>query len=76
MKHVLKFIVAAALLPLAALHAATLTLVAQATYHVPGDEALPDIRSAQAALWQDGSALEGPDTDQFKGELREPMLCP
>jgi len=45
--------------------------VAQASYHVPGDEASPDIRSAQAALWQDATALEGPDTDQLKGELRE-----
>jgi len=45
--------------------------VAQASYHVPGDEASLDIRSAQAALWQDATALEGPDTDQFKGELRE-----
>ena len=45
--------------------------VAQASYHVPGDEASPDIRAAQAALWQDGTALAGPDTDALKGELRE-----
>ena len=44
--------------------------VAQATYHVPGDESDPNIRAAQAALWQNGVALEGPDTDRFKGKLR------
>jgi pimeloyl-ACP methyl ester carboxylesterase len=45
--------------------------VAQATYHVPGDESSPEIRAAQAALWKDGVALEGPDTDALKGSLRE-----
>jgi hypothetical protein len=45
--------------------------VAQASYHVPGDEASPDIRAAQASLWKDGIALEGPDTDALKSEFRE-----
>ena len=45
--------------------------VAQATYHVPGDESDPNIRAAQANLWKNGVALEGPDTDQLKGKLRE-----
>ena len=45
--------------------------VAQVSYHGPGDEASPDIRAAQASLWKDGVALEGPDTDALKGELRE-----
>ena len=45
--------------------------VAQATYHVPGDESDPNIRAAQAALWKKGVAFPGPDTDQLKGELRE-----
>ena len=45
--------------------------VAQVSYHVPGDEASPDIRAAQASLWQDGLALEGPDSDALKGDLRE-----
>lgn len=45
--------------------------VAQVSYHLPGDEASPDIRAAQASLWKDGIALEGPDTDLLKGELRE-----
>ena len=45
--------------------------VAQVSYHVPGDEASPDIRAAQASLWKDGVALEGPDTDALKREFRE-----
>ena len=45
--------------------------VAQVSYHVPGDEASPDIRAAQASLWTDGVALPGPDTDAIKGSLRE-----
>jgi alpha-L-fucosidase len=45
--------------------------VAQATYHIPGDEASPDIRAAQKSLWDARIALEGPDTDALKGELRE-----
>ena len=44
--------------------------VAQASYHVPGDESDPNIRVAQAALWKKCVALEGPDTDQLKGNLR------
>ena len=45
--------------------------VAQVSYHVPGDEASPDIRAAQASLWRDGIALAGPDSDALKGDLRE-----
>lgn len=45
--------------------------VAQVSYHVPGDEASPDIRAAQASLWKDGLALAGPDSDALKGKLRE-----
>ncbi|MBL9083676.1 MAG: hypothetical protein JNK76_17805 [Planctomycetales bacterium] len=45
--------------------------VAQASYHVPGDEGSDDIRAAQAALWNDGLALPGPDSDALKGALRE-----
>ena len=45
--------------------------VAQVSYHVPGDEASPDIRAAQASLWKDGLALEGPDSDALKGDWRE-----
>ena len=45
--------------------------VAQVSYHVPGDEASPDIRAAQQSLWADGIANEGPDTDQLKGDYRD-----
>ena len=45
--------------------------VAQVSYHVPGDESSPDIRAAQASLWKDGLAHEGPDTDAIKGAFRE-----
>ncbi|MBL9166743.1 MAG: hypothetical protein JNN07_03310 [Verrucomicrobiales bacterium] len=45
--------------------------VAQVSYHVPGDEASPDIRAAQASLWKDGVAMEGPDSDALKGALRD-----
>lgn len=46
-------------------------VVALASYHVPGDEASPEIRAAQASLWRDGIAHEGPDSDALKGDLRE-----
>jgi len=45
--------------------------VAQASYHVPGDEGSEEIRAAQASLWRDGLALEGPDSDALKGFLRQ-----
>jgi hypothetical protein len=45
--------------------------VAQVSYHVPGDEASPEIRAAQASLWRDGLAQAGPDSDALKGDLRE-----
>jgi hypothetical protein len=45
--------------------------VAQVSYHVPGDEASPDIRAAQASLWADGLAEPGPDSDALKSEWRE-----
>ena len=45
--------------------------VAQVSYHVPGDESSPDIRAAQAALWNDGTVFQGPDSDAIKGNLRE-----
>jgi hypothetical protein len=48
-----------------------LWFVAQVSYHVPGDEASPDIRAAQKSLWDAGIALEGPDTDALGGRLRE-----
>ncbi len=35
--------------------------VAQVSYHTPGDEASPDIREAQAALWRKRPGEPGPD---------------
>jgi hypothetical protein len=45
--------------------------VAQASYHTPEDPACPPIRDAQASLWKEGLALEGPDTDQLTGDNRQ-----
>lgn len=45
--------------------------VAQASYHVPGDEGSDDIRAAQSSLWHDDIALQGPDSDALKGPLRD-----
>ncbi len=45
--------------------------VAQASYHSPRDSACPPIREAQESLWQSGIALEGPDTDQLTGLMRQ-----
>lgn len=45
--------------------------VAQVSYHGPGDESAPDIRAAQAALWKEGIAKEGPDTDTLKEQNRD-----
>jgi hypothetical protein len=45
--------------------------VAQASYNAPGIEVSPDIRAAQASLWKDRLALEGPDTDALKGDSRD-----
>ena len=45
--------------------------VAQVSYHNPDDTGSPDIRAAQAALWADGTALEGPDSDALTGDLRQ-----
>lgn len=45
--------------------------VAQVSYHGPQSESSPEIRAAQASLWKDAIALEGPDSDALKGDLRE-----
>ena len=44
--------------------------VAQASYHTPEDPGSPDLRAGQRALWDEGTALEGPDTDALAGENR------
>ncbi len=46
-------------------------MVAQVSYHSPEDYSSPDIRAAQASLWKDGIALEGPDTDTLTGANRQ-----
>lgn len=45
--------------------------VAQASYHSPDDPGSPEIRAAQASLWHDGIAFQGPDSDALQGPLRE-----
>jgi hypothetical protein len=45
--------------------------VAQVSYHGPTDVGSEDIRSAQASLWKNGIALEGPDSDALRGPLRD-----
>ena len=44
---------------------------AMATYHVPGDEFSADIQQAQKAVWASALAMEGPNTDELKGEMRD-----
>jgi len=36
-----------------------------------GGAGAPDIRAAQKSLWDDGVALEGPDSDTLKDDLRD-----
>jgi hypothetical protein len=45
--------------------------VAQVSYHDPRDTASPEIRAAQKAVWDDGVAYAGPDTDKLVGDMRE-----
>jgi len=45
--------------------------VAQATYHNAQNPRYETIRSAQARLWRDGVAMQGPDTDTLGPEFRD-----
>jgi hypothetical protein len=45
--------------------------VAQVSYHNPENPSFDTTRTAQAKLWADGVALEGPDTDVLGGENRD-----
>ncbi|MEI6605305.1 MAG: sialate O-acetylesterase [Verrucomicrobiota bacterium] len=36
-----------------------------------GGDGVPEMRDAQKSLWSDGIALEGPDSDALKGDLRD-----
>jgi hypothetical protein len=44
--------------------------IAQATYHSEKDPADEEFRAAQKSLWDDHSALPGPDTDQLTADYR------
>jgi len=44
--------------------------VAQATYHSEKDPADEEFRAAQKALWDNGTAQQGPDTDALGKEYR------
>ncbi len=45
--------------------------VALASYHTPDDAGSPEIRAAQKALWRNGVAHAGPDTDALAGAMRD-----
>jgi hypothetical protein len=45
--------------------------VAQASYHNAAEPRFESVRGAQAKLWHDGIALEGPDTDTLTEEYRD-----
>jgi hypothetical protein len=45
--------------------------VAQASYHIPTSPGMPELRAVQKAVCDDGTAMEGPNTDVLKGEFRE-----
>lgn len=45
--------------------------VAQATYHTPEDTSCPPIRAAQRSLWEEGIALQGPDSDTLGAPYRQ-----
>ena len=36
-----------------------------------GGDGVPDIRAGEKSLWDDGIAMEGPDSDALKGDLRD-----
>jgi hypothetical protein len=44
---------------------------AEATYHNPQDQSCEPFREAQSAVWKDGIALEGPDTDTLTAPYRQ-----
>ena len=46
-------------------------MAAQVSYHTPADTSDPAIRAAQASLWKDKIAIEGPDTDTLTGDNRQ-----
>jgi serine/threonine protein kinase len=45
--------------------------VAQVSYHNPKEPSFPGVRAGQKKLWDEGLALQGPDTDQLTGDNRD-----
>ena len=45
--------------------------VAKVSYHSPENPSWPLIREAHQMIWEDGAALEGPDTDVLTGDNRD-----
>ena len=45
--------------------------VARVSYHNPSHPSHPNTRAAQKKLWDEGVALEGPDTDTLMGDNRD-----
>ncbi|MDB5300307.1 MAG: pknB 12, partial [Phycisphaerales bacterium] len=45
--------------------------VAQVSYHTPKEASFNNIRDAQKRLWDQGLALQGPDTDTLTGDNRD-----
>jgi serine/threonine protein kinase len=45
-------------------------MVAQVSYHNPKQASFPTTRAGQKKLWDEGVALEGPDTDRLTGDNR------
>lgn len=45
--------------------------IAQASYHIPTDPGLPELRNAQKALTLNGFANPGPNTDELGPDFRE-----
>lgn len=46
-------------------------MTAEATYHTPQDPGSPEFEAAQQSLWQEGLALEGPNTDTLGSDYRQ-----
>ncbi len=46
-------------------------VVAMATYHTENDPSDEEFRAAQAALWSQDLAVEGPDTDALRATYRD-----
>lgn len=45
--------------------------VARVSYHNPTSPSFPSVRAGQKKVWDAGTALEGPDTDELTGDNRD-----